>query len=146
MILIAWAAALSTNWLAETINIFGFGCFPGVLIEKSEKIGGRVQTEMVDGYLLDHGFQVLQTAYPEVQRSLDLKKLDLSYFGSGVAGALSSGCASSTPVPYSQTISGTTYGITLGTGSTSAAGSTGNQVLFSIALGPSDYVTSWSFS
>jgi len=44
-----------------------------VLIEKSEKIGGRVQTEMVDGYLLDHGFQVLQTAYPEVQRSLDLK-------------------------------------------------------------------------
>lgn len=71
---------------------------------------------------------------------------NVSYFGSGVAGALSSGCASSTPVPYSQTISGTTYGITLGTGSTSAAGSTGNQVLFSIALGPSDYVTSWSFS
>ncbi|MEN9363118.1 MAG: Protoporphyrinogen oxidase [Bacteroidota bacterium] len=54
-----------------------------VLIEKSQKIGGRVQTEMVDGYVLDHGFQVLQTAYPEVQRSLDLKKLDLSYFGSG---------------------------------------------------------------
>ena len=71
---------------------------------------------------------------------------NVSYFGSGVAGALSSGCASSTPVPYSQTISGTTYGITLGTGSTSAAGSTGNQVLFSIALGPNDYVTSWSFS
>jgi hypothetical protein len=54
-----------------------------VLIEKSQKIGGRVQTETVDGYVLDHGFQVLQTAYPEVQRSLDLKKLDLSYFSSG---------------------------------------------------------------
>ena len=71
---------------------------------------------------------------------------NVAYFGSGVAGALSSGCAASTPVPYSQTISGTTYGITLGTGSTSASGSTGNQVLFSIALGPTDYVTSWSFS
>ena len=54
-----------------------------ILLEKSEKIGGRVQTETVDGFVLDHGFQVLQTAYPEVQRSLDLKKLDLSYFGSG---------------------------------------------------------------
>jgi len=71
---------------------------------------------------------------------------NVAYFGSGVAGALSSGCAASTPVPYGQTISGTTYGITLGTGSTSASGSTGNQVLVSIALGPTDYVTSWSFS
>jgi hypothetical protein len=71
---------------------------------------------------------------------------NVAYFGSGVAGALSSGCAASTTVPYGQTISGTTYGITLGTGSTSASGSTGNQVLVSIALGPTDYVTSWSFS
>lgn len=54
-----------------------------ILLEKSNKIGGRVQSESVDGFVLDHGFQVLQTAYPEVQRSLDLKKLDLSYFGSG---------------------------------------------------------------
>jgi len=54
-----------------------------LLLEKSNKIGGRVQSETVDGYVLDHGFQVLQTAYPEVQRSLDLTKLDLSYFGSG---------------------------------------------------------------
>ena len=42
-----------------------------LLLEKSNKIGGRVQSETVDGYVLDHGFQVLQTAYPEVQRSLD---------------------------------------------------------------------------
>jgi phytoene dehydrogenase-like protein len=54
-----------------------------ILIEKSMSLGGRVQSEEFKGYILDHGFQVLQTAYPEVQRSLPLSKWDLSYFQSG---------------------------------------------------------------
>lgn len=54
-----------------------------ILIEKSMSLGGRVQSEEFQGYILDHGFQVLQTAYPEVQRSLRLSKWDLSYFHSG---------------------------------------------------------------
>jgi phytoene dehydrogenase-like protein len=54
-----------------------------ILIEKSMSIGGRVQSEEFKGYILDHGFQVLQTAYPEVQRSLHFSKCDLSYFESG---------------------------------------------------------------
>ena len=54
-----------------------------ILIEKSMSLGGRVQSEQFKGYILDHGFQVLQTAYPEVQRSLQLSKWDLSYFQSG---------------------------------------------------------------
>ena len=54
-----------------------------ILIEKSMSLGGRVQSEEFQGYILDHGFQVLQTAYPEVQRSLQLSKWDLSYFQSG---------------------------------------------------------------
>jgi len=54
-----------------------------ILIEKSMSLGGRVQSEQFQGYTLDHGFQVLQTAYPEVQRSLHLSKWDLSYFQSG---------------------------------------------------------------
>jgi phytoene dehydrogenase-like protein len=54
-----------------------------ILIEKSMSLGGRVQSEAFQGYTLDHGFQVLQTAYPEVQRSLRLSKWDLSYFQSG---------------------------------------------------------------
>lgn len=37
-----------------------------ILIEKSLSLGGRVQSEQFQGYTLDHGFQVLQTAYPEV--------------------------------------------------------------------------------
>ena len=54
-----------------------------ILIEKSMSLGGRVQSEEFQGYILDHGFQVLQTAYPEVQLSLPLTKWDLSYFQSG---------------------------------------------------------------
>ena len=54
-----------------------------ILIEKSMSLGGKVQSEEFQGYILDHGFQVLQTAYPEVQQRLHLSKCDLSYFQSG---------------------------------------------------------------
>lgn len=54
-----------------------------LLIEKSTFLGGRVQSENFEGFILDHGFQVLQTAYPEVQKSMDLLNLDLTYFDSG---------------------------------------------------------------
>ncbi len=39
-----------------------------LILEASGRIGGRVKTDAVDGFLLNHGFQVLQTAYPEAQR------------------------------------------------------------------------------
>ena len=35
-----------------------------IVLERSHTIGGRVRTDAVDGFLLDHGFQVLPTAYP----------------------------------------------------------------------------------
>jgi len=68
------------------------------------------------------------------------------YFGSGVAGAQTSGCAATVTVPTGTVISGTSYAITFGEGSTSSAGNWSNQVLFSIALASGDYVSSWSFS
>jgi len=51
--------------------------------EKRPNVGGRVQTESVDGFTLDRGFQVLFTAYPAVQAELDLGALDLRYFTPG---------------------------------------------------------------
>lgn len=56
-----------------------------VVLEASEEPGGRVASEVVDGYILDKGFQVLLTAYPETQKYLDYKKLRLQNF---VPGAL----------------------------------------------------------
>jgi phytoene dehydrogenase-like protein len=54
-----------------------------ILFEKQGCLGGRVSSTKKDGFILDRGFQVLQTSYPEVQRSLDLTALNLSFFESG---------------------------------------------------------------
>ena len=37
-----------------------------------------MKSDVVDGFILDHGFQVLQTNYPSVQRSLNLSALKLT--------------------------------------------------------------------
>jgi phytoene dehydrogenase-like protein len=50
------------------------------IIEASDGIGGRVRTDEYEGFLLDRGFQVLLTAYPEAQRTLDYHALDLKKF------------------------------------------------------------------
>ena len=54
-----------------------------LLLEASDRVGGRLRTEVVDGWPLDHGFQVLLTAYPAVQRMLDLDALELRFFDPG---------------------------------------------------------------
>lgn len=54
-----------------------------VLLEAAGRVGGRVATDMQDGYRLDRGFQVLLTAYPEAQRLLDYQALDLRRFYPG---------------------------------------------------------------
>jgi phytoene dehydrogenase-like protein len=53
------------------------------LLEATERIGGRIKTDRKDGFLLDRGFQVLQTAYPEARRVLDYPQLDLHPFAPG---------------------------------------------------------------
>jgi len=54
------------------------------ILEASDGIGGRVRTDEVDGFLLDRGFQVLLTAYPEAKRFLDFSRLELKSFLPGV--------------------------------------------------------------
>lgn len=50
------------------------------VLEATDGVGGRVRTDVVDGYRLDRGFQILLTAYPEVVAQLDLDALDLQRF------------------------------------------------------------------
>lgn len=50
------------------------------IYEKTNRIGGRVKTDIVDGYQLDHGFQVLLDAYPMAKNYLDYKALELQKF------------------------------------------------------------------
>ena len=56
---------------------------PVVVVEASDGVGGRVRTDRVDGYIVDRGFQVLLTAYPELSRQLDVAALDLRAFDPG---------------------------------------------------------------
>ncbi|MEU5905318.1 FAD-dependent oxidoreductase [Micromonospora sp. NPDC047467] len=57
---------------------------PWRLLEAGSRLGGRVATDLVDGYLIDRGFQVLNTAYPRLGTLLDTERLNLGYFTSGV--------------------------------------------------------------
>lgn len=53
------------------------------VLEASDGVGGRVRTDIVDGFRLDRGFQVLLTAYPEVRSEIDLVKLSMRNFDPG---------------------------------------------------------------
>jgi len=53
------------------------------VLEASDAVGGRMRTDEVDGFLLDRGFQVWLTAYPECQSFLDYAALKLGAFRSG---------------------------------------------------------------
>ncbi len=53
------------------------------LLEASDRVGGRVRTDVVDGFQLDHGFQVLLTAYPACRELLDYEQLRLRPFQPG---------------------------------------------------------------
>ena len=55
-----------------------------LVLEKSDRPGGRIKTDYLDGYQLDHGFQVVQTGYPGLCQQLDLKSLSLRPFPAGV--------------------------------------------------------------
>jgi phytoene dehydrogenase-like protein len=48
-----------------------------LLLEASNRAGGRIKTDSHEGFLLDRGFQVLLTAYPETQTLLNYTDLKL---------------------------------------------------------------------
>ena len=56
---------------------------PFLILEADHRIGGRLKTDRLDGFILNHGFQVLQTAYPEARRVLDYGRLALKPFAPG---------------------------------------------------------------
>ena len=43
------------------------------VIESSDRVGGRVATDVIDGFTLDRGFQLINSQYPELKR---LKVMD----------------------------------------------------------------------
>ena len=56
---------------------------PFQIVEASDGVGGRVRTDRVDGFLLDRGFQVYLSAYPQAGEILNIELLDLRSFEPG---------------------------------------------------------------
>ena len=57
---------------------------PVLLLEASSTVGGRVQTDVhPEGFLLDRGFQIFLTSYPEARESLEYAQLELQPFYAG---------------------------------------------------------------
>ena len=73
-------AGLAGLACAQDLTRVGVACR---VLEASDGVGGRVRTDAVDGFLLDRGFQILLTAYPEVQRRLDVAALEVGRFEPG---------------------------------------------------------------
>ncbi|MGA0384528.1 MAG: FAD-dependent oxidoreductase, partial [Flavobacteriaceae bacterium] len=57
--------------------------FQPILIEASDRVGGRLRSDQYDSFALDHGFQVLLTNYPELKRYDVLSNLHLKEFRPG---------------------------------------------------------------
>ncbi|RPI87195.1 MAG: FAD-dependent oxidoreductase, partial [Planctomycetaceae bacterium] len=70
-------AGLAGLCCAHRLQERGVRC---VVLEASDAPGGRMRTDLVDGFRLDRGFQVFLTSYPEAKRLLDYQALDLRPF------------------------------------------------------------------
>lgn len=73
-------AGLAGLVAARTLRAAGID---SVVLEASDGVGGRVRSDVVDGFVLDRGFQILLTGYPELRNHLDMDALDLRAFEPG---------------------------------------------------------------
>ncbi len=73
-------AGLSGLTCARTLQRMGI---EASVYEASDGVGGRVRTDVVDGFQLDRGFQVMFTAYPALREELDFPALNLCHFEPG---------------------------------------------------------------
>lgn len=68
--------------LTAALHLEEFNLKP-LIIDASNRVGGRLKTDEVDGFLLDQGFQVLLEEYDMAQKYLDYKALNLKPFSPG---------------------------------------------------------------
>ena len=79
----------------------GKSAAPVTVFESEDAVGGRVRSDMLDGFTLDRGFQVFLTAYPEVNDgSLDLPALGLGEFWPGAMVQLGDGTSTLVADPF----------------------------------------------
>ncbi|MBU3692424.1 MAG: FAD-dependent oxidoreductase [Candidatus Nanopelagicaceae bacterium] len=83
---------METEVLVVGAGLAGLNCarilkekgFKVKVLEANTRIGGRMATDFVDGFTLDHGFQVINPAYPELVANQLVEKLELTPLPKGV--------------------------------------------------------------
>ncbi|MEV6614982.1 NAD(P)/FAD-dependent oxidoreductase [Streptomyces sp. NPDC051051] len=86
------AARDATDVLVVGAGLAGLACAGDLLaagvavrvVEAGDEVGGRMRSDRVEGFVVDRGFQVFNTSYPQVRRRLALKDLRLRPFTPGV--------------------------------------------------------------
>ena len=73
-------AGLAGLTCAQDLTRAGVEC---CVLEASDGVGGRVRTDLLDGFQLDRGFQILLCAYPQIRKRIDLERLGLGCFEPG---------------------------------------------------------------
>ena len=69
--------------LSAAITLQEAGCDVEV-IEAHDRVGGRVATDLIDGFQLDRGFQLINARYPELRRLNVVSELDFVVAPRGV--------------------------------------------------------------
>ncbi|OKK22095.1 amine oxidase [Streptomyces sp. CB00455] len=80
------------NVLVVGAGLAGLACahdlaaagLPVRVLEAGDEVGGRVRSDRVRGCVIDRGFQVFNTSYPQVRARMELRALRLSPFTPGV--------------------------------------------------------------
>ena len=61
--------------ISAALTLQDAGCSVRV-IESSDRVGGRVATDVIDGFTLDRGFQLINSQYPELKRLKVMDEVD----------------------------------------------------------------------
>lgn len=60
------SAAITLQEAGESVELY----------EGSDDLGGRVRSDYLDGFILDRGFQLINSGYPEIKRLSVIKEID----------------------------------------------------------------------
>ena len=55
-----------------------------LVLEASDRVGGRVKSDYQDGFIFDRGFQVINPRYPQVAKTKLIKDLDFKYISGSI--------------------------------------------------------------